>query len=34
MHLTDVDEDCGPLHALPADLTAKVLDAVDYRGIM
>jgi hypothetical protein len=33
VHLTDVDEDCGPFHALPADLTQKVLAAVDYRGI-
>jgi hypothetical protein len=33
VHLTDVDEGSGPFHALPADLTQKVLDAVDYRGI-
>jgi hypothetical protein len=33
VHLTDVDDDCGPLHALPASLSTKVLDAVDYRGI-
>lgn len=33
VHLTDVDADCGPLHVLPADLTQKVLDAVDYRGV-
>lgn len=33
VHLTDVDEDCGPFHALPAGLTAKVLDDVDYAGI-
>ena len=33
VHLTDVDEGSGPFHALPADLSAKVLDAVDYRGI-
>ncbi len=33
VHLTDVDEDCGPFHALPADLTQKVLKAVDYKGI-
>lgn len=33
IHLTDVDEDCGPLHVLPANLTEKVLKAVDYRGI-
>ena len=33
IHLTDVDEDCGPFHALPADLTQKVLMAVDYKGI-
>lgn len=33
IHLTEVDDDCGPFHALPADLTQKVLKAVDYRGI-
>ena len=33
VHLTDVDEDCGPFHALPADLSLKVLETVDYRGI-
>jgi hypothetical protein len=33
VHLTDVDEDCGPFHALPSALTTKVLDAVDYRGV-
>lgn len=33
VHLTDVDEECGPFHALPADATEEVLDAVDYRGI-
>jgi len=33
VHLTDVDAGSGPFHALPADLTAKVLDVVDYRGI-
>jgi hypothetical protein len=33
IHLTDVDDDCGPFHALPADLTQKVLKAVDYKGI-
>ena len=33
VHLTDVDEDCGPFHALPAGLTAKVLDDVGYTGI-
>lgn len=33
VHLTDVDEDCGPLHVLPADATRRVLDAVDYREI-
>ena len=33
IHLTDVDEDCGPFHALPADKSATVLEAVDYRGI-
>jgi len=33
VHLTDVDEGSGPFHALPAELTQKVLDAVDYRGI-
>jgi hypothetical protein len=33
VHLTDVDDDCGPFHALHADRSAKVMDAVDYRGI-
>lgn len=33
VHLTDVDDDCGPLHVLPADLSEKVLEAVDYRGV-
>ena len=33
IHLTNVDDDCGPFHALPANLTEKVLESVDYRGI-
>ena len=33
VHLTDVDEDCGPFHALPAGLTSKVLDDVGYTGV-
>jgi len=33
IHLTDVDEDCGPLHVLPANLTEKVLASVSYKGI-
>lgn len=33
VHLTDVDEGCGPFHALPADRTEQVLDAVSYRGV-
>ncbi len=33
IHLTDVDEDCGPFHALPAYLTKKVLAAENYEGI-
>jgi hypothetical protein len=33
VHLTDVDEDCGPLHVLPADVTAKVFEVVDYKGV-
>ncbi|HEY1707878.1 MAG TPA: hypothetical protein VGG10_06400 [Rhizomicrobium sp.] len=33
VHLTDVDDGCGPFHALPADLTQEVLRRVDYRGI-
>jgi len=33
VHLTDVDEDSGPFHALPANFTQKVLKAVDYKGI-
>jgi hypothetical protein len=33
VHLTDVDDGCGPFHALPADLTQDVLRRIDYRGI-
>jgi hypothetical protein len=33
VHLTDVDEGCGPFHALPANASAHVLEAVDYRGV-
>jgi hypothetical protein len=33
VHLTDVDAGSGPFHALPADRSVQVLDAVDYRGI-
>ena len=33
VHLTDVDQDCGPFHALPSGLTAKVLDDVAYAGV-
>src|SRR5207248_3073033 len=33
VHLTAVDDDSGPFHVLPANATAKVLDAVDYRGV-
>ncbi len=33
VQLTDVDDDCGPFHALPAHLTKDVLHAVGYRGI-
>ena len=33
VHLTDVDEDCGPFHALPSGLTSQVLADVDYAGI-
>jgi hypothetical protein len=33
IHLTDVDDDSGPFHALPANLTEKVLKAVDYEGV-
>jgi hypothetical protein len=33
VHLTDVDDDCGPFHALPADATQRVLAAVDYHGV-
>lgn len=32
VHLTDVDEDCGPFHALPSAITQTVLDAIGYRG--
>lgn len=33
IHLTDVDDDCGPFHALPADRTQAVIDKLGYRGI-
>jgi hypothetical protein len=33
IHLTDVDDDCGPFHAMRADTTQTVLAAVDYRGV-
>ena len=33
IHLTDVDEDCGPMHVLPADATQTVLRTVGYRDI-
>jgi hypothetical protein len=33
IQLTDVDDDCGPFHALPADLSDKVRRAVGYTGI-
>ena len=33
IQLTDVDDDCGPFHALPANLTRDVLRAVNYSGI-
>ncbi|HEY6598389.1 MAG TPA: hypothetical protein VIZ30_03715 [Pseudomonadales bacterium] len=33
VQLTDVDDDCGPFHALPASLTRKVLHEVGYSGI-
>jgi hypothetical protein len=33
IQLTDVDDDCGPFHALPANLTEEVLRAVQYKGI-
>jgi hypothetical protein len=33
IHLTEVDEDCGPFHALPAEYTRKVLHDVGYQGI-
>lgn len=33
VHLTDVDDDCGPFHALPADRTQHILDTVGYHGI-
>lgn len=32
-HLTDVDDDCGPMHVLPADATQAVLETVGYRDI-
>ena len=33
LHLTDVDSDCGPLHLLPAHLSAPILEASNYEGI-
>ena len=30
IHLSDVDPDCGPFHALPADLSARTLEATGY----
>ena len=33
VHLTDVDDDCGPFHCLPADRSQQILAAVGYRGI-
>ena len=33
IQLTDVDDDCGPFHALAANRTREVLRAVDYSGI-
>jgi hypothetical protein len=33
IHLTDVDDDCGPLHMVPADVSRKVLEAVDFEVI-
>ncbi len=33
VHLTDVDEDCGPFHALPADKTQTVVNTVGYTGV-
>jgi hypothetical protein len=33
VHLTDVDDDCGPFHALPADLSRPILAERDYRGV-
>jgi hypothetical protein len=33
VQLTDVDDDCGPFHALPANLSRDVLHEVGYSGI-
>lgn len=33
VHLTDVDADCGPFHALRADSTQAVIARLGYRGI-
>jgi hypothetical protein len=33
VHLTDVDADCGPFHALPAALTERILMDRGYLGI-
>ncbi len=32
VHLSQVDEDCGPFTALRADLSEQVMAALDYRG--
>jgi hypothetical protein len=33
VHLTDVDEGCGPLHVLPAATSERVLETVGYKGV-
>jgi hypothetical protein len=33
IHLTDVRDDSGPFHALPANLSERVLKMVNYQGI-
>ncbi len=33
IHLTDVDADCGPFHALPAHRSGQVIEKVGYHGV-
>ncbi len=33
VHMTDVDADCGPFHAVPADRTRRLVEKNGYQGI-